>query len=122
LTIPPLVPLNSTVANLVPLRLDPRPPSTLLLVSTCNSATGQAPCSNTPTINFGLGLSTETSLSAVVYAPNAACSANGHVDLYGVLVCDTVTANSGVNVHYDAQLGSLAFDRPVTISGWHEVH
>jgi hypothetical protein len=115
LTVPSLVPLNSTVANLVPLRLDPRPPSTLVLVSTSNG-------SNTPVVDLGAGLATETSLSAVIYAPNATCKATGHVDVYGALVCDTVTANAGLDVHYDTQLGSLPFDRPVTISHWHEVH
>lgn len=110
LNVVPTVPLNSVIQTAVPLRLAPRAPSTLILISTSGS----------PTVKLNAGLPLSSSLSAVVYAPNATCSATGHVDVYGVLVCATVTAPAGINVHYDTQLGTLPFDQPVVVSKWHE--
>lgn len=93
----------------------PRPPSTLLLISTAGAGT-------TPVVTFGDGTTSETSISAVVYAPDADCQTNGdHVDVYGLLVCNSVTAPLGLDVHYDTQVGNLSFDRPVTVSHWHEI-
>lgn len=125
LTIPAGLSLNSTVKcsavtspSCTPTRLNPRAPSSLLLISTA-SGTG------TPAVSLGGGSSTETSLSAVVYAPNADCTATGHVDVYGLLVCGSVTAAGGVDVHYDTEIDQLSatagFDRPVTVSGWREL-
>lgn len=125
LTIPAGLMLNSslkcsavTSPACTPSRYDPRPPSTLLLLSTTSSGT--------PTVDFGAGSSSETSLSAVVYAPNASCAATGgHVDLYGLLVCGSVSTAGGVDVHYDTEIDQLSttagFDRPVTVSGWREL-
>lgn len=104
LNVTPVVPLNSTLAG------TPRAPSTLVLISTSGS----------PQIRFNAGLATASSLSAVVYAPNATCSATAHVDLYGMLVCGSLSAPSGINVHYDTQVGNLPFDQPVTLSKWRE--
>lgn len=125
LTIPDTIPLNATVDGSSTVLTDPtsiagltnvvpRPPSTLLLVDTDSGTTP-------PSIDFGAGLTAETSVSAVIYAPDAACSANGHVDVYGVVVCGTVNAPSGLDVHYDTQLANLSFDRPVSVSQWHEL-
>lgn len=117
LTLPPLVPINSAPAPDNPLNLVPRPPTTLLLISTSSTGTS-------PVVNFGGGLPGETALSAVVYAPNADCTANGHVDLYGALICQSVTAPNGLDVHYDTQIqsfGNTTFTRSVTVSHWHEV-
>ncbi len=110
LDILPTVPLNTTVETLLPLRLAPRPPSTLILISTSGS----------PTVKLNAGLPLASSLSAVVYAPNAACSATAHVDLYGAMVCGSVSAPNGINVHYDTKVGSIPFDQPVTVSAWRE--
>jgi hypothetical protein len=78
-----------------------------------------------PVVNLGAGSSSETSLATVVYAPNAGCTATGHVDVYGLLVCGSVTAAGGVDVHYDTEIDQLSatagFDRPVTVSGWREL-
>jgi hypothetical protein len=104
LNVVPTVPINSTVS------LTPRAPSTLILISTSGSPTVR--------LNAGLGLSTK--LSAVVYAPNATCSATAHVDLYGAMVCGSVSAPDGINVHYDTQVGNIPFDRPVMVSAWRE--
>jgi hypothetical protein len=118
LSIPPLLPINSSVASVVPPRLVPRAPATLLLISTSGGAA---------TVDFGrdpvLGtLSSQTSsLSAVVYAPNAACTATGHVELFGLLVCKTVDAAAGINLHHDVQVATLPFDSTVRVSQWHEV-
>jgi hypothetical protein len=126
LAIPPAVPLNDLPSSLLPPTLTPRPPSTLLLISTASSGAA-------PRVDFGLTsavtggaslplLSTlPTSISAVVYAPNATCDAEGHVDVYGALVCGSIQADGGLDVHYDTELGNLDFDRPVTVSGWQEV-
>jgi len=125
LTIPAGLSLNSSVKcsavtnpSCTPTRLNPRPPSTLLLISTSGG-------SGTPAVSLGAGSSSETSLSAVVYAPNADCAATGHVDVYGLLVCGSITAAGGVDVHYDTEIDQLSstagFDRPVTVSGWREL-
>jgi len=124
LTIPAGLSLNSTLKcspvtnpSCAPSRYNPRPPSTLLLISTSGGASN-------PSVNLGAGSGSETSLSAVIYAPNADCTSNGHVDVYGLLVCGSVTAHSGVDVHYDTEIDQLSttagFDRPVTVSGWRE--
>lgn len=107
----PDVPLNAELSQAVPVRYAPRAPSTLLLIGVG---------SDTPTVRLNAGRSQPSMLSAVLYAPTATCSATGHVDLYGVMVCGTVTAPSGLNVHYDTQVGSLAFDQPVTVQNWRE--
>jgi hypothetical protein len=125
LTIPAGLSLNSTVKcspvttpSCTPTELDPRAPSSLLLLSTSGGA-------STPAVNLGAGSSSETSLSAVVYAPDANCSANGHVDVYGLLVCKSLSASGGADVHYDTEIDQLnvtaGFDRPVTVSGWREL-
>jgi hypothetical protein len=130
----PAVPLNSTPSSTNLLDLNPRPPSTLLLISTSGACPTSSPvytCISNgtgPRVNFGLNpalgstLSVlPTSLSAVVYAPNAQCTASGHVDVYGAVVCGALTAPSGFNVHYDTQLGNMSFTRPVTVSSWREI-
>jgi len=130
LTLPPLVPLNSTSSPGHPLLLDPRPPTSLLLISTsaCPQFTVNGSCAvagiDPPAVNFGAGLPGETAVSAVIYAPNAACTATGHVDVYGTLICASVAAPSGLDVHYDTQVasfGASSFDRGVTVSHWHEI-
>jgi hypothetical protein len=110
LDVVPTVAVNSTIQRLLPLRLAPRAPSTLILISTSGS----------PRIKLNAGLGLATSLSAVVYAPNAACTATAHVDLYGLLVCGTVSAPSGINVHDDAEVSKIPFDQPVVLSKWRE--
>jgi hypothetical protein len=139
LLIPPVVPVNLVPESLLPLKLAPRPPATLLFIST------QAPSGAKPKVVFGLptGVSVTTaaeagaisvggsaglnldlglpvSMSGVVYAPNADCTAHGHVDLYGAVVCGSLNAKAGMNVHYDTQLGHLPFDQPVRVSAWTE--
>lgn len=115
--VPPLIGINSTPDPTQPLLYsNPRPPSTLLLISTDPGSAG------TPAVHFGAGLG-ETSISAVVYAPTADCSADGHVDVYGMLVCRSIDAPSGLDVHYDNQVALMStFNRPVTVSHWREVH
>jgi hypothetical protein len=110
LDVVPAVPLNTAVQTLLPLRLAPRAPSTLILISTAGS----------PKVRLNAGLGLPSSLSAVVYAPNATCSATAHDDLYGALICGSISAPSGIDVHYDTQVGKLAFDQPVTVSAWRE--
>lgn len=130
LTLPPAVPLNSTTSPGHPLLLDPRPPTSLLLVSasTCPQFNVDGSCAvagiDPPAVNFGAGLPGETAVSAVIYAPNADCTASGHVDVYGTLICKSVTASSGLDVHYDTQIaafGNSSFDRGVSVSHWHEL-
>ena len=46
-----------------------------------------------------------------------------HLDLYGTLICGSVTAPGGVTVHYDSQLKAVgATEQTVSVSNWHEVH
>ena len=118
-SVQPLVGVNSTPDPDQPLTYsNPRSPSTLLLISTDPDGTGAAPA-----VQFGAGLPGETSISAVIYAPTADCTANGHVDVYGVLVCRSVNAPNGLDVHYDREIALMSsFDRPVTVSQWREVH
>ena len=111
LDVVPTVPVNSTVQSLLPTRLAPRAPSTLILISTSGG---------TPVVKLNAGLGLSSSLSAVVYAPNADCSATAHVDLYGAIVCGKLSAPSGINVHYDTEVGKIPFDQPVTVSAWRE--
>ncbi|HVU75028.1 MAG TPA: hypothetical protein VHE83_18835, partial [Mycobacteriales bacterium] len=130
----PAVPINSTVTSVLPPIVDPRPPATLLLISTSGACPTGSPvyvCISNgtgPRVNFGLDpalgstlSALPTSLSAVVYAPNAQCTASGHVDVYGAVVCGSLTAPSGFDVHYDTELGSTPFTQPVTVSNWREI-
>jgi hypothetical protein len=111
------VPWNSTIQAVLPaLEYAPRPPSTLQLIDTATSF-------GTSTIYIGDGLNPETALSAVIYAPYANCVISGHLDLYGALICGSVTAPQGVTVHYDSELKSLnSSEQTVTVSNWREVH
>jgi hypothetical protein len=108
------VPWNSTVNTVLPLTYAPRPPSTLTLIDTATSSNS--------TITLGDGLNPETALSAVIYAPHATCNMSGHVDLYGAIICGSVNAPSGINVHYDAQLKNSNAEQIVTVANWREVH
>lgn len=114
------VPWNSTINSAIPLTYAPRPPSTLTLIDTATSF-------GSSTISLGDGLNTETALSAVIYAPYATCSVTGHLDLYGDMVCGSISANSpvsgaqGVAVHYDQELNSLSSQHAVTVANWREV-
>ncbi len=110
LDVVPTVPLNGVITDVLSGRMAPRAPSTLILISTSGS----------PRVNLNAGLALPSRLSAVVYAPNATCAATAHVDLYGAMICGKITAPSGIDVHYDTQVGKLAFDQPVSVSAWRE--
>jgi hypothetical protein len=43
-----------------------------------------------------------------VYAPTAACSLQGNVDMYGAIVCDDVHVQGNAHVHYDLALRNFA--------------
>jgi hypothetical protein len=109
------LPWNSYITSALPLRYAPRPPATLNLIDTATS-------SGTSTITIGDGLNQETALSAVIYAPYATCVVSGHLDLYGVMVCGSVSAPDGISVHYDQELAASTAEQTVTVSGWHELH
>jgi hypothetical protein len=109
------LPWNSYVSSLVPLDYAPRPPATLMLIDTATS-TGSS------TITIGDGLNPETALSAVIYAPNATCVVSGHLDLYGTLICGSISAPGGITVHYDKELATIATEDTVTVSNWRELH
>jgi len=86
-----------------------------------SSLSGVSGGSGTPVVNLGVGSSSETSLSAVAYLPNANCTATGHVDVYGLLGCGSIATAGGVDVHYDTEIDqpsvTASFDRTVTASG-----
>jgi hypothetical protein len=114
------LPWNSAINTVLPLTYAPRPPTTLTLIDTATSF-------GSSTIYLGDGLNTETALSAVIYAPYATCDVTGHLDLYGDMVCGSVSANnavgsaSGVAVHYDKELNSASSEHAVTVANWREV-
>lgn len=109
------LPWNSYIYSLLPLRYAPRPPSTLMLIDTATSGSSS-------TIRIGDGLNQETVLSAVIYAPHAKCVVSGHLDLYGAMICGSVSAPDGISVHYDQQLATTTTEQTVTVSNWREVH
>lgn len=109
------LPWNSDITSLLPLRYAPRPPSTLTLIDTSTTM-------GASTIYLGDGLNPETAISAVIYAPDANCVISGHLDLYGVLVCGSISAPGGIDVHYDKELNSTFTEASVTVSDWREVH
>ncbi len=109
------VPWNSYVTSVLPLEYAPRPPSTLTLIDTSTTM-------GASTIYLGDGLNPETAISAVIYAPDANCVVNGHLDLYGVLVCGSISAPGGVTVHYDKELNATFSEDSVTVSDWREIH
>lgn len=108
------LPWNSYVSSLLPLQYTPRPPSTLMLIDTATST-------GTSTITIGDGLNPETVLSGVIYAPNATCVVSGHLDLYGALICGSVSAPGGISVHYDKELSTINTESTVTVSNWREI-
>ena len=108
------LPWNSYLYTALPVRYAPRPPSTLMLIDTAASGTSS-------TITIGDGLNQETALSAVIYAPHAHCVISGHLDLYGGMVCGSISAPAGISLHYDKQLANLTTQQTVTVSNWREV-
>jgi hypothetical protein len=105
----PSTTLNGTTA--ADGHLVPRPPGSLIFMSTPRT-------SGNPQVNLGK----QGSLSAAIYAPNADCNVDNHYDLYGSLICNSIGASSGMNVHYDVALANLQVDLPVTVSDWVELH
>jgi hypothetical protein len=109
------LPWNSYISSVLPLQYTPRPPATLMLIDTATSP-------GSSTITIGDGLNPETVISGVIYAPNANCVVSGHLDLYGVLICGSISAPGGVSVHYDKELSTITTEDTVTVSDWREVH
>jgi hypothetical protein len=109
------VPWNSYARSVLPLQYTPRPPATLQLIDTASSTSAS-------TIYIGDTLNPETAVSAIIYAPHANCVVSGHLDLYGTLICGSVSAPGGVTVHYDSQLKAVgANEQTVSVTNWHEV-
>jgi hypothetical protein len=108
------LPWNSYISSVLPLQYAPRPPATLMLIDTATSP-------GSSTITIGDGLNPETVLSGVIYAPNATCVVSGHLDLYGTLICGSISAPGGVSVHYDKELSTINTEDTVTVSNWREV-
>jgi hypothetical protein len=109
------LPWNSYVSSVLPLQYTPRPPATLMLIDTATT-TGSS------TITIGDGLNPETALSAVIYAPNATCVISGHLDLYGAIICGSISAPGGISVHYDKELTTVRTESTVSVSNWREIH
>lgn len=107
------LPWNSYLYTALPLRYAPRPPATLRLIDTATTAGS--------VIRIGDAINPETALSAVIYAPHATCVVSGHLDLYGALICGSVSAPDGITVHYDKQLAGSTTEQTVTVSNWREI-
>ena len=108
------LPWNSYISSVLPLQYTPRPPATLMFIDTATAGSSS-------TITIGDGLNPETVLSGVIYAPNATCVVSGHLDLYGAMICGSVSAPGGISVHYDQELSSINTEDTVTASNWREV-
>jgi hypothetical protein len=89
--------------------LVPRPPASLLIFVTGTS-------------NSGVVLGDHASISAAIYAPNAAVSCGPQGNVYGSLIANTITNGGGWNFHYDDALKDQMANAPVHISNWVEVH
>ena len=72
--------------------------------------------------NSGVVLGDHASLSAAVYAPNAAVSCGPQGNIYGSLIANTITNGGGWNFHYDDALKDQMANAPVRVSNWVEVH
>jgi hypothetical protein len=109
------VPWNSYTSSVLPLQFTPRPPATLQFIDTATSTSSS-------TIYIGDTLNPETAISAIIYAPHANCVVSGHLDLYGTLICGSISAPGGVTVHYDSELKAVgATEQTVSVTNWHEV-
>jgi hypothetical protein len=91
------------------LGLIPRPPASLLIYVTGTS-------------NSGVSMGDHASISAAIYAPNAAIVCGPQGNVYGSLVANSIDNKGGWNFHYDDALRDQMANAPVRISNWVEVH
>lgn len=146
--LPPINSTSNSLLNLIPLPpYTPKPPSNLVFIDTApqgqasnvtfgcdlvSSLVNQCAPDNTSQsilssitgavsgLTSSLLANVETSLSAVVYAPQATCTAQGHVDVYGELICGSLDGPSGLDVHYDTELNGTFSEQPMSIGHWVE--
>jgi hypothetical protein len=88
--------------------LIPRPPASLLIFVTGSS-------------NSGVTLGDHASVSAAIYAPNAAIECGPQGNVYGSVVANSINNAGGWNFHYDDALRDQMANAPVRISDWVEV-
>jgi hypothetical protein len=89
--------------------LIPRPPASLLIFVTGSS-------------DSGVSLGDHASVSAAIYAPNAAVVCGPQGNVYGSLVANSIDNKGGWNFHYDDALKDQMANAPVRIEDWSEVH
>lgn len=89
-------------------RWAPRRPGTLLIFMT---AVGSA----------SVEMGGNASLSAAVYAPNAAIICGPQGNVYGSLIANSIDNAGGWNFHYDTDLGNQMINAPVRLQDWREV-
>ena len=92
----------STTAALIP-----RAPASLLIFVT-------------GTANSGVTMGDHASISAAIYAPNAAIDCGPQGNVYGSLVANSINNNGGWNFHYDDALRDQMANAPVRLSDWAE--
>jgi hypothetical protein len=89
--------------------LVPRPPASLLIFVTGSS-------------NSSVVMGDHASVSAAIYAPNAAIVCGPQGNVYGSLVANSINNKGGWNFHYDDALRDQMANAPVRISDWAEIH
>lgn len=90
-------------------RLVPRPPGTLLVFVTAQG-------------NSEVTMGNNSSVSAAIYAPNAAVVCGPQGNVYGSLVANSIDNAGGWNFHYDDALGAQTLNAPVRVQNWREIY
>jgi Tfp pilus assembly protein PilV len=68
-----------------------------------------------------ISISGNGSLSAVVYAPEAAVRIVGNGEVYGAVVANSAELTGNANFHYDESLANFSSNNPLKITSWTEL-
>jgi hypothetical protein len=72
-------------------------------------------------INQSIAITGGSLLSAVCYAPHADIAINGHGDVLGSFVGESISVTGNANFHYDESLANFDTDDPYGITKWREL-
>lgn len=75
----------------------------------------------TGTGNSTVTMGNNASISAAIYAPNAAIVCGPQGNVYGSLVANSINNAGGWNFHYDTVLGDQQLNAAVRVQNWREV-
>lgn len=87
----------------------PRRPGSLLIFVTATS-------------NSSVDMGNNASISAAIYAPNAAITCGPQGNVYGSMLANTINNNGGWNFHYDDDLAQQMINAPIRVQNWAETH